>query len=153
MAAEVTATSRCRTCQQKQAVLRSLRAASKKKSRRRQVKKFGDEVFLDTWFPRDEEEEETGFPLGNLFVDLYTREKFDSPMHGRREAADSLLEFIEYYGVVPKKILTDGAPELRGRKFVSLCNSFAPPILLEWAPTGIKSILGFVERAIRTYQN
>uniref|UniRef100_A0A0G4FU07 Uncharacterized protein n=1 Tax=Chromera velia CCMP2878 TaxID=1169474 RepID=A0A0G4FU07_9ALVE len=56
MAAEVMAT--CRTCQQKQAVLRSLRAASKEKSRRRQVKKFGDEVCLDTWFPEDEEEEE-----------------------------------------------------------------------------------------------
>uniref|UniRef100_A0A0G4IEV5 Uncharacterized protein n=1 Tax=Chromera velia CCMP2878 TaxID=1169474 RepID=A0A0G4IEV5_9ALVE len=146
MAAEVTAT--CRTCQQKQAVLRSLRAASKEKSKRRQMKKFRDEVFLDTWFPGDEEEEKTGFPFGNLFVDLHTREKFDSPMYGHREATDSLLEFIEYYGVVPKKILTDGAPELRGGKFVSLYNSFTPPILLERAPTGIKSILRFVERPI-----
>uniref|UniRef100_A0A0G4HA58 Uncharacterized protein n=1 Tax=Chromera velia CCMP2878 TaxID=1169474 RepID=A0A0G4HA58_9ALVE len=114
MAAEVMAT--CRTYQQKQAVLQSLWATLKEKSKRRQVKKFGDEVFLDTWFPLgfpgDEEEEETGFPLGNLFVNLHTREKFDSLMHRHREATDSLLEFIEYYGVVPKKILTDGAPEL-----------------------------------------
>uniref|UniRef100_A0A0G4F7A7 Uncharacterized protein n=1 Tax=Chromera velia CCMP2878 TaxID=1169474 RepID=A0A0G4F7A7_9ALVE len=153
MTAEVTAT--CRTCQQKQVVFRLLRAASKEKSRRCQVKKFGDEIFLDTWYPGDEEEEETGFPLGNLFVDLHTKEKFDSPMHGCREAADSLLEFIEYYGVVSKKTLTDGTLELRRKKFVALYNSFAPPILLKRAPTGIidKPILGFVERPIRTHRN
>uniref|UniRef100_A0A0G4HDD8 Uncharacterized protein n=1 Tax=Chromera velia CCMP2878 TaxID=1169474 RepID=A0A0G4HDD8_9ALVE len=36
---------------------------------------------------------------------------------------------------------------------MQLCQSFSPPILTEWAPTGIKGILGFVERPIRTHRN
>uniref|UniRef100_A0A0G4GMF8 Uncharacterized protein n=1 Tax=Chromera velia CCMP2878 TaxID=1169474 RepID=A0A0G4GMF8_9ALVE len=55
MAAEITAT--CRTCQQKHAVNKSLRAATREKSRRSKVKEFGDEVYLDTWFPGDEDAE------------------------------------------------------------------------------------------------
>uniref|UniRef100_A0A0G4HUP8 Integrase catalytic domain-containing protein n=1 Tax=Chromera velia CCMP2878 TaxID=1169474 RepID=A0A0G4HUP8_9ALVE len=143
----------CRTCQQKQAVQKSLRAATGEKSWRGSVKKFGDEVYLDTWFPEDEATERTGFPCGNLFVDLHSSRRFDSPMRGRRDAADSLMEWIEFYGVVPKKILTDGAPELRGGPFMQLCRSFSQPILTERAPTGIKGILGFVERPIRTHRN
>uniref|UniRef100_A0A0G4G5L5 Uncharacterized protein n=1 Tax=Chromera velia CCMP2878 TaxID=1169474 RepID=A0A0G4G5L5_9ALVE len=52
-----------------------------------------------------------------------------------------------------KKILTDRAPELIGGKFIETCRSFSPPILPERAPTGIKGILGFAERPIRTHQN
>uniref|UniRef100_A0A0G4HQA2 Uncharacterized protein n=1 Tax=Chromera velia CCMP2878 TaxID=1169474 RepID=A0A0G4HQA2_9ALVE len=74
-------------------------------------------------------------------------------MHGRCDAADSLMDWIDYYGVVPKKILTDRAPELIGGKFIETCKSFSPPILPERAPTGIKGILGFAERPIRTHRN
>uniref|UniRef100_A0A0G4GNL9 Uncharacterized protein n=1 Tax=Chromera velia CCMP2878 TaxID=1169474 RepID=A0A0G4GNL9_9ALVE len=151
MAEEICRT--CRTCQQKQAVQKSLWAATSEKSRRGGVKKFGDEVYLDTWFPEDEAAERTGFPCGNLFVDLHSSRRFNSPMRGRRDVADSLMEWIEFYRVVPKKILTDGAPELRGGPFMQLCRSFSPPTLTERAPTGIKGILGFVERPIRTHRN
>uniref|UniRef100_A0A0G4H972 Uncharacterized protein n=1 Tax=Chromera velia CCMP2878 TaxID=1169474 RepID=A0A0G4H972_9ALVE len=115
MAEEICRT--CHTCQQKQAVQKLLQAATGEKSQRWGVKKFGDEVYLDTWFPEDEAAERTGFPCGNLFVDLHSSRRFDSPMRGRRDAADSLMEWIEFYGVVSKKILTDEAPELRAKVF------------------------------------
>uniref|UniRef100_A0A0G4G1T3 Uncharacterized protein n=1 Tax=Chromera velia CCMP2878 TaxID=1169474 RepID=A0A0G4G1T3_9ALVE len=73
----------CRTCQQKQAVQKSLQAATGEKSRRGSVKKFGDEVYLDIWFPEDEAAERMGFPCRNLFVDLHSSRRFDSPMRGR----------------------------------------------------------------------
>uniref|UniRef100_A0A0G4GID2 Uncharacterized protein n=1 Tax=Chromera velia CCMP2878 TaxID=1169474 RepID=A0A0G4GID2_9ALVE len=123
----------CRMCQQKQAVQKSLRAATGRKSRRGSVKKFGDEVYLDTWFPEDEAAERMGFPCRNLFVDLHSSRRFNSPMHGCRDAANSLMEWIEFYGVVPKKILTDGAPEVsrylvpteRGRWGIPIPHKFA----------------------------
>uniref|UniRef100_A0A0G4IBF7 Integrase catalytic domain-containing protein n=1 Tax=Chromera velia CCMP2878 TaxID=1169474 RepID=A0A0G4IBF7_9ALVE len=137
----------------KQTVNKSLRTATREKSRRSKVKEFGDEVYLDTWFPGDEDAEVSGFPCGNLWTDLYTCSKFDTPMCGRRDAADSLMDWINYYGVVPKKIFTDRAPELIGGKFIETCRSFSPPILPKRAPTGIKGILGFAEKPIRTHRN
>uniref|UniRef100_A0A0G4HCN6 Uncharacterized protein n=1 Tax=Chromera velia CCMP2878 TaxID=1169474 RepID=A0A0G4HCN6_9ALVE len=94
----------CRTCQQKQAVQKSLRAATGEKSRWGGIKKFGDEVYLDTWFPEDEAAERTGFPYGNLFVDLHSSRRFDSPMRGRRDAADSLMHGVD-------RVLWGGAEE------------------------------------------
>uniref|UniRef100_A0A0K6S6D7 Integrase catalytic domain-containing protein n=1 Tax=Chromera velia CCMP2878 TaxID=1169474 RepID=A0A0K6S6D7_9ALVE len=151
MAVEITAT--CWTCQQKQAVNKLLTAATWEKSRRSKVKEFGDEVYLDMWFPGDKDTEVSGFPYGNLWTDLHTCSKFNTPMRSRRDATDSLMDWIDYYGIVPKKILTDRAPKLIGGKFIETCRSFSLPILLERAPTGIKRILGFTERPIRTHWN
>uniref|UniRef100_A0A0G4FMX4 Uncharacterized protein n=1 Tax=Chromera velia CCMP2878 TaxID=1169474 RepID=A0A0G4FMX4_9ALVE len=53
-------------------------------------------------------------------------------MHSRCDAADSLMDWIDYYGVVRKKIFIERALELIGGKFIETCRflvrTFPPPI-------------------------
>jgi hypothetical protein len=55
--------------------------------------------------------------LGNTCANVYTQGKFTRvvPMTSRKDAGKSLIEFTDDVGIVPDRLVTDGATEFTGR--------------------------------------